>query len=100
MPQPAALHQDEGLPYAEPDVQGQGFAGTEGVKRTRLGRNIQLLQSISVDIPAVNIKAAASPKPRPAAMIRPVMIRGKQAGKRTCQMVCQWEAPRPKLPLR
>ena len=41
MPQPAALHQDEGLPYAGPRCAGPKVsAGTEGVKRTRLGRNI------------------------------------------------------------
>lgn len=34
------LHQDEGLPYAEPRCAEPGFAGTEGVKRARLGRNI------------------------------------------------------------
>ena len=53
---------------------------------------------MSVDIPAVNIKAAASPKPRPAAKIKPVMIRGRQAGSSTFQMVCHLEAPSPKLP--
>ena len=67
MPQPAVLHQDEGLPYAEQMCRAKVSPGRKGLRGLDLVVISQLLQSISVDIPAVNIKAAASPKPRPAA---------------------------------
>ena len=55
-------------------------------------------QLISVLIPAVYRRAAASPKPRPAARMTPVMILGAAAGRRTVVIVCLSVAPIPMLP--
>ena len=44
---------------------------------------LQLCQFNILPEPAVYNKAAASPKPRPAARMTPVMIRGRQAGNNT-----------------
>lgn len=40
---------------------------------------------------------AASPNPRPAARMTPVMMRGRHAGRSTWKMDCHFVAPRPKL---
>ena len=57
--------------------------GRNGLRGQVGEAKFQLDQLMFVLCPAVYSRAAASPKPRPAARITPVMMRGRQAGSST-----------------